>query len=167
MAMTTSKYGVTAKDLICESNKFLRSDHWALLMQDINDKNQVATISRRLLDPRRPTGKPSSADKEEMLIPYDASLPLNSRSILSHAYQVFGASHLTSSPALVESTSLLLVYGLDLFFTRAVNPSGTFDILTDSFNKSQLLVTLMVLTGGIAVAKPAVQRKLLKAKWFA
>jgi hypothetical protein len=136
-------------------------------MQDINDKNQVATISRRLLDPRRPTGKPSSADKEEMLIPYDATLPLNSRSVLSHSYLVFGASHLTSSPALVESTSLLLVHGLDLFFTRAVNPSGTFDILTDSFNKSQLLVTLMVLTGGIAVAKPAVQRKLLKAKWFA
>lgn len=134
---------------------------------DINGKNQVVTISRRLLDPRRPTGKPSSADKEEMLIPYDASLPLNARSVISHKYQVLGASELTSSPALVESTSLLLVHGLDLFFTRAVNPSGTFDILTDSFNKFQLLATLAVLSAGIFVAKPAVQRKMLKAKWFA
>lgn len=102
-----------------------------------------------------------------MLIPYDASLPANPRWVVSHGYQVLGAAHLTSSPALVESTSLLLVHGLDLFFTRAVNPSGTFDILTDSFNKSQLLVTLMVLCGGIAVAKPAVQRKMMNMKWFA
>lgn len=66
----------------------------------------------------------------------------------------------------MESTSLLFAHGLDLFLTRGVNPSGTFDMLTDSFNKAQLLLTLAVLSVGLAVAKPAVDRAALKAKWF-
>jgi len=73
---------------------------------------------------------------------------------------------LISSPALVESTSLLFAYGLDLFFTRALTPSGTFDILSDNFNKAQILLTLAVLGGGIMVARPAVTRKALKARWY-
>lgn len=39
-------------------------------------------------------------------------------------------------------------------------------MLTDSFNKAQLLLTLAVLSVGLAVAKPAVDRAALKAKWF-
>ena len=50
--------------------------------------------------------------------------------------------------------------------TRGLNPSGTFDILSDNFNKVQLLLTLAVLSVGIAVAKPAVDRKMLNARWF-
>jgi hypothetical protein len=101
-----------------------------------------------------------------MLIPYDPVLPVDPKLVLSHKNQILGAQHLVASPALVESTSLLLTYGLDLFFTRGVNPSGTFDILTDGFNKAQLLLTLAVLSVGIAVAKPAVDGKALKMKWF-
>lgn len=82
------------------------------------------------------------------------------------AIKVLGIDTLTTSPALLESTSLLFAHGLDLFLTRGLAPSGTFDILSDSFNKVQLLLTLAVLSGGIAVAKPAVRQKALKAKWF-
>ena len=53
-----------------------------------------------------------------------------------------------------------------MFLTRGLTPSGTFDILSDSFNKVQLLLTLVVLSIGIAVAKPAVERKALRAKWY-
>jgi len=149
LAFTTSKYGVTAKELVY-----------------INGLNQVGSIPRRLLDPRRPMGKPTSAEKEEMLIPYDPLLPHDPKRIVSHKYPVAGVTSMTSSPALVESTSLLLAYGLDMFLTRGLNPSGTFDILTDGFNKEQLLITLAVLTIGIVVAKPAVQSKGLRARWY-
>ena len=37
-----------------------------------------------------------------------------------------------TAPTFVESTSMVLVYGLDLFFTR-VTPSQTFDLLNDEF----------------------------------
>ena len=61
---------------------------------------------------------------------------------------------------------MLLAHGLDLFMTRGLNPSGTFDILSDTFNKFQLLITLAVLSIGIGVAKPAVTKKALKMRWF-
>jgi hypothetical protein len=132
----------------------------------INTNNQVASIPRRLLDPRRPTGKPTSSEKEELLIPYEPLLPLDPKRVISHTYPV-QVHHLSTSPALVESTSLILGYGMDLFFTRGLNPSGTFDILSDTFNKAQLLLTLLALTGGIAMARPAVRRKMLKMRWYA
>ena len=165
IAMTNSKFGITAKDIICGLSLLPPLRNGRLIL-DINERNQVSTIPRRLLDPRRPIGKPTASDKEEMLIPYEPYIPSDPRRTISHKYQILGAKHLTSSPALVESTSLLLAHGLDLFFSRGVTPSGTFDILTDGFNKVQLLLTLAVLSAGIFVAKPAVQRKALRAKWF-
>ncbi|WWD21911.1 hypothetical protein CI109_106399 [Kwoniella shandongensis] len=149
LGFTTSKAGIATKELVF-----------------VNGRNQVASVPRRLLDPRRPMGKPSSMDKEEMLIPYDVLLPVDQRKVISHKYDVQGAKHLISSPALVESTSLLLAYGLDLFFTRGLTPSGTFDILTDNFNKVQLLLTLGALSAGIFVAGPAVKSKKLRMKWY-
>jgi hypothetical protein len=55
---------------------------------DVNAKGQVASIPRRILDPRRPIGKPTSADKEEMLLPYDSVIPIDSKRIISHTYPV-------------------------------------------------------------------------------
>lgn len=136
------------------------------LTSDINEQGQVATIPRRLLDPRRPVGPPSKSDKEEQLIPYDPLVGPDTRRVISHKYPILGARAIISSPALLESTSLLLTHGLDLFLTRGVNPSGTFDILSDNFNKIQLLLTLAGLSGGIFIAKPAVRRKMLQAKWY-
>jgi hypothetical protein len=139
---------------------------WTDLTADINDQGQVATIPRRLLDPRRPTGPPSKSDKEEQLIPYDPLIAPDTRRVISHKYPLLGARAIISSPALLESTSLLFAHGIDLFLTRGVNPSGTFDILSDNFNKLQLLLTLAGLSGGIFIAKPAVRRKMLQAKWY-
>ncbi|WWC87349.1 uncharacterized protein L201_002238 [Kwoniella dendrophila CBS 6074] len=149
IGFTTSKAGITTREVII-----------------VNGKNQIVTIHRRLLDPRRPIGKPSSMDKEEMLIPYEPLIPIEPKKVISHRYEILGAKSLLTSPALVESTSLLFAHGLDLFLTRGITPSGTFDILSDSFNKAQLLLTLGALTIGILVAGPAVKRKELKNKWF-
>lgn len=94
LTMTTSRYGITYKDLVCKSYFNLdfglvqvASDSQLVRPADINDKDQVAFIPRRLLDPRRPD-VPSSRDKEEMLIPYDPLLSIDPRRTLSHAYDV-------------------------------------------------------------------------------
>ncbi|KAL7421303.1 hypothetical protein Q5752_004188 [Cryptotrichosporon argae] len=149
LGFTTSKFGVTAKEVVY-----------------VNSRGQLASIPRRLLDPRRPTGKPTSADKEEMLIPYDPFIQPDPKRVVTHRYPVLGLRHITSSPALLESTSLVLAHGTDMFLTRGLNPSGTFDILGDHFNKGQLVLTLAALGVGIGVARPAVRRKMLRAKWF-
>ncbi|GHJ84629.1 hypothetical protein NliqN6_1031 [Naganishia liquefaciens] len=147
LAVTTSRYGITYKDLIY-----------------LNDLDQVVSIPRRLLDPRRPD-VPSQRDKEEMLIPYDPLLANDPRRTLSHSYDIYGIKKIVTSPALLESTTLLFGYGLDLFGTR-LTPSGTFDILSDAFNKPQLLLTITGLTVGIIFAKPALERKMLKSRWY-
>ena len=79
--------------------------------------------------------------------------------------QVMGTEAVMSTPSLLESTSMIISTGLDLFGSRAT-PSGTFDILSDHFNKTQLLLTILGLGIGIAVARPAVTRKTLKARWY-
>ena len=66
--------------------------------------------------------------------------------------KVLGIASLRSTPALLESTSIVLASGLDLFQTR-VMPSGGFDVLPDSFNKLQLVLTIMGLTAGIVVTR--------------
>ena len=79
--------------------------------------------------------------------------------------QVAKTRKIMTSPALLESTSLVFAYGLDLFFTR-VAPSNTFDVLSESFNKAQLVVTVAGLALAIAVVKPIVARKRLRERWY-
>lgn len=73
---------------------------------------------------------------------------------------------MVTSPALLESTSLVFASGLDLFFTR-VAPSGSFDVLSEGFSKSQLLATILALAIGLMVLRPLVRRKVLRQRWGA
>lgn len=71
------------------------------------------------------------------------------------------------APALLESTSVVFAYGIDLFLTR-VAPSGSFDILSEDFNKMQLVLTIVGLAVAIVVTKPLVQRitrKMVPVDW--
>lgn len=79
--------------------------------------------------------------------------------------QVAKTRRILTSPALLESTALIFAHGLDLFCTR-VAPSGTFDVLSESFNKAQLVVTVAGLAGAIAVVRPIVGRRKLRGRWY-
>ncbi|CAJ0753240.1 15632_t:CDS:10 [Entrophospora sp. SA101] len=109
------------------------------------DTDQILGLSKRILDPRRPLHALTSEDKEEMLIPYDPAIPDNKKFILSYYLSVAGVKRIITSPALLESTSLVLAYGLDLWFTREA-PSKTFDVLSEDFTviitlKSTLMIS--------------------------
>jgi hypothetical protein len=70
-----------------------------------------------------------------------------------------------TSPALLESASLIFAFGIDLFFTR-VSPSNTFDILNEGFNKLQLVLTVGGLVAAIAVTGPMMRKKMLRERWY-
>ena len=72
---------------------------------------------------------------------------------------------MVTAPALLESTSLVFAFGLDMFVSR-VAPSGTFDVLSESFNKAQLVLTISGLAVAIMFTRPMVQRKRLREKWY-
>jgi len=148
-------------------------------------EGQLQSFPRRLLDPRRHQNKPSAADGEEQLIPYEPVIPDDHRRVLSRdfgvgvdfvrvyhpvltfslAVKVVGVHHLITSPSLLESTSLVFAYGQDLFFTT-VAPSGRFDLLSESFNKIQLMLIIAGLSFAISVTKPILQRRQLKQQWY-
>ncbi|KIY53056.1 DUF1620-domain-containing protein [Fistulina hepatica ATCC 64428] len=148
MTTTSTKFGITAKDLVVA-----------------RDDDKIHTIPRRLLDPRRPSGKPTSLEQEEQLITYEPVLPDDPRRIVSHAWKISSVNGLLTSPALLESTSLIFAYGLDLFVTR-VAPSNTFDLLSENFNKAQLVFTITGLATAIMITRPMVKRKQLKERWY-
>ncbi|KAJ3930511.1 MAG: DUF1620-domain-containing protein [Lentinula lateritia] len=149
ITLTSTKFGISSKDVIVA-----------------NANGKIQSFSRRLLNPRRPIGrKPSSEEQEEYLVQYDPLLPDDSRKVISHNYDVAHIRSITTSPALLESTSLVFAYGLDLFLTR-VAPSNTFDVLNESFNKVQLVVTVIGLAVAILVTRPIVMRKKLREKWY-
>lgn len=118
-----------------------------------------------MFDPRRPKHKPSAQEMEEWLIQYDPLIPDDPRSVVSHNYNVAKIKNIITSPAILESTSLIFAYGVDLFSTR-VAPSKTFDVLSESFNKAQLVLTVSALGIAIMITRPMVARKRLREKWY-
>lgn len=163
LTMTSTKFGISSKDLIGKSEDCIpyNANPFRIV---INSKNQVQTYPRRFLDPRRPIGKITAQEKEEGLIQYDILLPDDPRRVVSHGYPLYADSLLTT-PTQLESTSLVLAYGLDLFMTR-VAPSGSFDVLSEEFNKIQLVLTVVGLAVAIMITRPLVKAKIRKAKWY-
>jgi len=148
MATTSTKFGMTTKDIILATSN-----------------NQIQSLPRRLLDPRRTKGKPTAQEAEEMLIQYEPNLPVDPRLIISHKYEVANVRKIITSPALLESTSLVFAFGIDLFGSR-VAPSSTFDVLSESFNKVQLVFTVAGLVVAIMITRPMVYRKRLRERWY-
>ncbi|KAF8963227.1 hypothetical protein BDZ97DRAFT_1038548 [Flammula alnicola] len=148
LAPTSTKFGITSKDLIVATTN-----------------HRVQSFPRRVFDPRRPNRKVTAEEQEEFLMPYDPIIPNDARRVLSHNYDVANVQRIITSPALLESTSLVFAYGLDMFLTR-VSPSNTFDVLSESFNKVQLVFTVTGLLLAILVTRPMVERKRLRERWY-
>ncbi len=49
---------------------------------------QVLSLDRKFLDPRRPVGKLTEQDQEEMLVPYAPFVPLLPTAVLSYNHTV-------------------------------------------------------------------------------
>jgi ER membrane protein complex subunit 1 len=131
-------------------------------------KGQICQLDRRFLDPRRPVAKagakPSEADQREGLMPYSPMLPLPPTSILSYSKQIERLSKIICVPAGLESTTLVLGVGLDVFYTRAM-PSQGFDILPEDFQWELLVIIISALFIGQYVAKSSYAQKLLNDRW--
>ncbi|KAI5117724.1 hypothetical protein M0805_006209 [Coniferiporia weirii] len=148
LATTSTKFGIATKDLIVA-----------------NKRNQIQSFPRRIFDPRRPKRKVTAQEQEEWLIQYDPLIPDDARRVISHDYRITNTRAIITSPALLESTSLVFAHGLDLFASR-VAPAHTFDVLSENFNKAQLVLTIAALSAAIVVTRPIVRRKRLREQWY-
>jgi len=150
MAVTQTAQGITSRQLLV----------------GLAGSNSIVSIPQQVLDPRRTVGKdPTSAQQtEESLSRYSPMIEFDPKWYLNHKQEVLGVEKIITTPATLESTSLVFAYGLDFFGTR-VTPSFAFDVLGNSFNKIQLLSTVAALTLGVFFVAPLIQRKQTHSLW--
>src|SRR3569833_4276501 len=91
---------------------------------------------------------------------YAPNIEIDPKMVITHERAVVGVRSILTSPTHVESTSLVLAYGIDVFGTR-VAPSFTIDILGKGFAKVSMIGTVMALMAGVAVLGPMVSLDLL------
>ncbi|TPX43611.1 hypothetical protein SeMB42_g03923 [Synchytrium endobioticum] len=126
--------------------------------------NQVYALNKQILDPRRPVTPPTADDKEEGLLQYAGYINQNPREVVSYHREIAGVKHVVSAPSILESTSIVVAYGLDIFCLRQA-PSKTFDLLSEDFNRVNLIVTMIGLAVAIYVVRYFNQSKSLSIAW--
>lgn len=124
----------------------------------------IYDVPRHLLDPRRPNPATPPEEREYGVPPYVPELQLGPSFILNYNRTVMGVRGMETAPTGLESTSVVFVYGLDLYSTR-VTPSRGFDLLKEDFDYYVISLVLMALIVGAFVTRKLAQRKTLKQAW--
>jgi hypothetical protein len=124
----------------------------------------VFEVPRHLLDPRRPNMNTPPDMREPGLPPYIPELQLPPEAVLNYNQSVLMARDLVTAPTGLESTSVVVVYGLDLYCTR-VTPSKGFDLIKEDFDYYVISSVLLALVIASVATKKLSQRKNLKIAW--
>ncbi|CEP64288.1 Emc1p LALA0_S11e00738g [Lachancea lanzarotensis] len=152
LALTKTKFGITIRSVVLEL-----------------ENGQITSLPKFILNARRIEESLMSADdkKEFLNSPYVSAIPVSDFTILTHHRRVLSGpnSHLISVPTNLESTSIVCSLGHDLFCTK-VTPSSQFDKLKPSFQKGQLISTVVGLFVLCFFIRPMVDTKKLKTKWL-
>jgi hypothetical protein len=140
LSVTRTRQGITSRQLLAV----------------LADSNAIVGIPYQVLDPRRPVARdPTKNEQAEGLVRYAPVIDFDPKWYLNHKREVIGVINVIASPALIESTSLIFAYGLDIFGTK-LSPSFSFDILGRDFNKFQMLATVAALAVLTFVVGPLV-----------
>ena len=143
MAVTQTRQSITSRQLLAV----------------LADSDAIVGIPYGILDPRRPLNRdPTKDEQAEGLVRYSPVIEFDPKWMLNHKRELNGIENIITSPALIESTSLVFAYGLDIFGTR-LSPSFSFDILGKDFNKFQMLATVAALAVATFVVAPLVSAR--------
>ncbi|KAH9504429.1 DUF1620 super, partial [Bulinus truncatus] len=146
MEATVTEKGITSKNIII-----------ALKM------GGILSLPKALLDPRRPV-IPTPETMEEGTIPYVPEIPLSTEALINYNRSVFNVDGVFTSPAGLESTSLVFVYGIDIFYTR-VMPSRMFDVLKEDFDYLFIGSVLALMIIFSFITQKLAAHKALKRAW--
>ncbi|XP_044258002.1 ER membrane protein complex subunit 1 [Tribolium madens] len=121
----------------------------------------VVEIPWMLLQPRfadMPCGP------EESCFPYLPEISLPPEATINYNQTLARIRKIEVAPAKLESTSHVLVHGLDMFYTR-VAPSKTFDLLKEDFDHRLIVLVLAGLVIASYVTKYLAAKKALRQAW--
>lgn len=149
LGMTTSRGGISGRRVV-----------FALM------NGQINAIDRRMLDPRRPVGDLSEAEKTEGIVKYTELMPIVAPFSLCYNQTIEGVTTVLSSATDLESQTIVLAFGgPDIFFVRT-SPSKGFDLLPDSFNRALLSLVVVALLVVLVVVKGLAKKKVKEIGWI-
>jgi len=120
---------------------------------------QLLALDKRWLDGLRQKDTPIPG-----VLPYRSEIPVTINSYLSHLEQVPNLSHIATTSTHMESTSAVLAWGLDQFFTH-VQPAAKFDMMSHDFDSFSLVVTASLLFVLTLVTRTLNHRRKLATQW--
>ncbi|XP_048375380.1 ER membrane protein complex subunit 1 isoform X2 [Sphaerodactylus townsendi] len=123
----------------------------------------ILSLPKALLDPRRPE-IPTEQTREENLIPYSPDVQIHAERFINYNQTISRMRGLYTAPSGLESTCLVVAYGLDLYQTR-VYPSKQFDVLKDDYDYVLISSVLFGLVFATMITKRLAQVKLLNRAW--
>ena len=144
---TLTSMGITSKHLLVGSSK-----------------GSVLDLPLHMVDPRRPALSTPAHLREPGIPPYTPEIPIPHESLLNYNKSVDKIRGIVTSPSGLESTALVLVYGLDLYGTR-VAPSKGFDLIKDDFEHLMIAAVLVGLLAASYGTRKLSQRKMLNQAW--
>ncbi|RLV93163.1 hypothetical protein DV515_00013511 [Chloebia gouldiae] len=121
--------------------------------------------SRHLLSSAGPSapGDPYGAEQEN-LIPYSPDVQIHAERFINYNQTISRMRGIYTAPSGLESTCLVVAYGLDIFQTR-VYPSKQFDVLKDDYDYVLISSVLFGLVFATMITKRLAQVKLLNRAW--
>ncbi|XP_053136580.1 ER membrane protein complex subunit 1 [Hemicordylus capensis] len=123
----------------------------------------ILSLPKALLDPRRPE-IPTEQTREENLIPYSPDVQIHAERFINYNQTISRMRGIYTAPSGLESTCLVVAYGLDIYQTR-VYPSKQFDVLKDDYDYVLISSVLFGLVFATMITKRLAQVKLLNRAW--
>ncbi|KAK2851205.1 hypothetical protein Q5P01_007481 [Channa striata] len=123
----------------------------------------ILSLPKMFLDPRRPEIV-SEQSREENLIPYSPELLIRTEWFINYNQTVSRVRGIYTAPSGLESTCLVVAYGLDIYQTH-VYPSKQFDVLKDDYDYMLISSVLFALFFATMISKRLAEVKLLNRAW--
>ncbi|XP_072553189.1 ER membrane protein complex subunit 1 [Salminus brasiliensis] len=123
----------------------------------------IMSLPKMFLDPRRPEVA-SDQSREENLIPYSPEMPIRTEWFINYNQTISRVRGIYTAPSGLESTCLVVAYGLDIYQTR-VYPSKQFDVLKDDYDYVLISSVLLGLFFATMISKRLAEVKLLNRAW--
>ena len=124
----------------------------------------VIDLPMHMLDPRRFAPNTPAHLREPGIPPYIPELPVPHESILNYKQRVEAIRGVVTSPSGLESTVIVMVYGLDVYGTRLA-PSKGFDLIKDDFDYLMISAVILGLIVASFVTRRLAQLKMLNQAW--
>jgi len=155
LASTQTKFGITLKSMLF-----------------LTESGSLIEVPKFVLNSRRIANRAlTSTDYQDdfRMMPYEPVIPKNNFQVLNHKHQLLldsNTDQILMKPTELESTSVVCFANKFNIFCNVVQPSLSYDLLSQNFNRIKLVLTILALLAAYLITKPLVFSRRLNAYWI-